>query len=64
MEFGAFQPYSKISGDNSFNDFPENQLAKFYAVQPVLRQIGTRHSFVKTLIKCQYERFFNFVEEI
>jgi len=30
-----------ISGGSIFNDFPENQFAKFRAVQTISRQIGT-----------------------
>jgi len=33
-------------GGNSFNDFSENHVTKFCAVQTVLRQIGTMHFFV------------------
>jgi len=36
MEFGAFWHKNMTSGDNNFNNFPENQLTKFCAVQTVL----------------------------
>jgi len=32
IEFGEFWLYNMTSGGNSFDDFPESQLAKFRAV--------------------------------
>jgi len=35
-------------GGSNFNDFTENQLTKFRAVETVLRQIETTRSFVQS----------------
>ena len=58
------------SGDNNFNDFPENQLTKARAVETVLRSsilegvsLGTRASEAASIdVACAYGRNFRVSE--